>query len=96
MKGEKGESKISMSLFCFKAEGLYFFFKFIYEGLFFYFNFLFDIGVQSINSVVMASGRQHRDSAIHTQYVCPFCPPLPSRPGCHVTLSRVLQAAGPL
>ena len=26
MKGEKGESKISVSFFCFKAEGLYFFF----------------------------------------------------------------------
>ena len=98
MKGEKREAKISASLFCFKA-GLYFF-KFTYEFLFFtfylfiyLFYLLFDIEVQSITSVVMASGGRHRGSAIHTSYMCPFCPPPPSRPGCHVTLSSVLQAA---
>ena len=50
-------------------------------------NFLFCIGVQPVNNVVMVSGEQRRDSAIHT-HVC-ILPQLPSHPGCHVTLSRV-------
>ena len=49
-------------------------------------NFLFCIGVQPVNNVVMVSGEQRRDSAIHT-HVC-ILPQLPSHPGCHVTLSR--------
>ena len=43
----------------------------------------------AINSVVIVSGGQQRDSAIHIIYMYPFCPTLPSHPGCHVTLSRV-------
>ena len=39
MKGEKGESKISMSLFCFKAEGLYFFLSLFMRVCFFILTF---------------------------------------------------------
>ena len=63
------------------------FFMFIY----FLLNFLFCIGVWPINNVMIASGGQQRDLAIHI-YIC-ICiillqTPLPSRLP-HVTLSRV-------
>ena len=57
--------------------------------LFIYFeSFLFHIGVQLINNVVILSGGQQRDSIIHTHV--PILPKLPSHPGFHMTLSRVL------
>ena len=40
------------------------------------------------SQAVAVSGGQQRDSAIH-MYVCPFSPGLPSRPGCHIALSKV-------
>ena len=40
------------------------------------------------SQAVVVSGGQQRDSAIHI-YVCPFSPRLPSRPGCHIALSKV-------
>ena len=43
-----------------------------------------------INSVVIVSGGQQRDSAIHvSMYKYPFSPKFPYHPGCHITLSRV-------
>ena len=39
------------------------------------------------NSVLIVSGEQRRDSAIHI-HVC-ILPQTPSHPGCHITLSRV-------
>ena len=48
-------------------------------------NFLFCVGVELINSVVMVSGEQRMDSAIHIHIHSPSL----SHPGCHVTLSRV-------
>ena len=48
-----------------------------------FFNFLFYIGVSPINSVVIDSGGQQRDSAIHIHVSIP--PQLPSHPGCYIT-----------
>ena len=57
------------------------------RNIFFFFNFLCYTVVELINNVVIASGEQQRDSAIH--YMYPFSPQPPSHPGCHATLSRV-------
>ena len=40
-----------------------------------------------INNVVIVTGKQQGESAIHT-YMYPFSPKLPTHPGCHITLSR--------
>ena len=60
-------------------------FHFISSVLFFFtLNSLFCIGLQPINSVVVVSGEQQRDSAI-----CIHSPPKPSSdPGWHITLCR--------
>ena len=55
-----------------------------YPGFFFQIlNLLFCIGVYPINNVVVVSGEQQRDSAIHIHVSI-----LPSHPGFHRTLSR--------
>ena len=59
-------------------------------ALFFFFytlNFSFCIGLQPINSIVVVSGEQRRDSA--TRIHVSILPNPPSYPGCHITLSRV-------
>ena len=61
---------------------------------FFYFvlKILFCIGIQLVNNVVIVSGGQQGNSAIHIQVYLstyPLSPRLPSHPGCHITLSRV-------
>ena len=68
----------------------YMFFKanFLLWGLTSLLNFLFCIGVWPVNNIVIVSGEQGRDSAIHIS-MYPFWPKLPSYPGCHITLSRV-------
>ena len=40
-----------------------------------------------MNSVVIVSGEQQRDSAIHIHVS--ILPQTPSHPGCHITLSKV-------
>ena len=50
-------------------------------------NFLFSIGVEPINTVVIVSAGQTRDSRIHIRIHSP--PKLPFHPGCHIALSRV-------
>ena len=52
----------------------------------FSFNFLFCVWVKPIN-VVIVSGEQQRDSAIHVH--ASILSQLPSHPDCHLTLSRV-------
>ena len=59
------------------------FFSFVFYTL----NFLFCIGVQPSNSIVVVSGEQRRDSAIHIHVS--ILPKSPSYPGCHIALSRV-------
>ena len=56
----------------------------------FFFSFLFCIVVQLMDNVVVVSGEQRRDSAIHIHVS--FSPKVPSHPGCHITLSRVPYA----
>ena len=54
---------------------------------FFIFNFLFCTEAQPINNVVVISGGQKEDSAIHI-HVSIHHPELPSHPSCLITLSR--------
>ena len=54
----------------------------------FFKSFVFCIGVQLINNVVIVSGGQQRDSAIHI-YMYSFSPKLSSHPGCHITVNKV-------
>ena len=65
----------------------FFFRDFVIVDYFFFFYFLFNIKVQPINNVVVISGEQQRDSAIHI-HVSILCK-LPSHPGFQITLSRV-------
>ena len=53
----------------------------------FYLNFLFFFGVLPMNNVVIVSGEQGRDSAIHIRVSILLLTPLPSR--LSITLSRV-------
>ena len=66
------------------------FFKanFLLCGLTSLLNLLFCVGVWPVNNIVIVSGEQGRDSAIHIS-MYRFWPKLPSYPGCHITLSRV-------
>ena len=58
--------------------------------LLYFFNFLFCTGVWLINTVVIISGEQQRNSAI---CICvSFLPQTVSHPGCHIALSRVPYA----
>ena len=64
--------------------------KFLYYYFLLFFNVLnktLFIEVKPINNVVIVSGGQQRDSAIHIHVS--ILPRLFSHPGCHITLSRV-------
>ena len=51
---------------------------------------IYSIGIYLINNVVIVSGGQRKNSAIHIHLSIP--PKLPSHSGCHMTLSRVPRA----
>ena len=63
--------------------------------LFIYLMFLLSTGVQPINSVVIVSGGQLRDSAIHKHVSVLPQPPLPPRPPRNSEQSSLCCTAGP-
>ena len=58
-------------------------------------NFLFYVEIQPINSVVIVSGKQQRDSAIHLHICILPQTPLPSRLPRNVEQSSLCYAVGP-
>jgi len=60
-----------------------------------FFNFLFYIGVELINNVVIVSGEQWRDSAIHTHVSILPQSPLPSRLPHNTEQSFLYYTVGP-
>ena len=59
----------------------------------FFFNFLFCIGIQPINNIVIVSGGQQRDSAIHTHIS--ILPKTPSHPAHNIEQSSMRCTVGP-
>ena len=56
---------------------------------------IFSVGVQPMNNVVIASGEQQRDSAIHMQVSILPQTHLPSRLPCNIEQSSMSYTAGP-
>ena len=61
----------------------------------FYLNFVFYIGVSPMNNIVIVSGKQQRDSAIHMHVSILPQTPLPSRLPHDVEQSSLCNTVGP-
>ena len=66
-----------------------------YNNCFFKKNFLFCIGVQPVNNIMIVSGGQQRDSAIHTHVSISTQTPLPSRLPDNIEQSSLCYTVGP-